>query len=1233
MMSNGPAPKRTRFAEDSQTSVDGSLAEPSTNRVYIKKIEMKRFRSFADTTIEFHPGINLLVGQNGSGKSSIIKAVELCLAAIQTSYKKSALSNARTTFLSPIVTSGKQQQPTVLKIVLGDVNTQQSPGSAELGEHHIRVEAHFNRDSTQLQILYNIDGQNVTFAQLHERLRSIGVTTKSVQFIRQNQPFSSDEFESGTLMKQLSNLVDAAVWKHWQKWAEHIRESGAEAVTKAAQDIDRAEAILKQLKDASTLQAKYLALKKQKRKLELQLNGDELRALKSQIVKLELDLSQVSKSYWPIATSLEEILSTRKALQSQLSSARLYGAEGAFIRKQLVILQNQLNTLNNDLNSKQTYVKKLRVDVFKCQSTESKIRSLETQISESADSLQQMASRIKDLEDEIGTKAARKDALIRVLTARTHGEQGVLDSMEDARITRETQTLKMMIPKYKSKMNMLKASKHDKERTIKELGEKLKTVQDQLRAHSSAEDDLQDRRNLLLNENQLIISEIIKISNNSSSFELESAREQLAAAMGPLANVYFRIPDIYERLRHYKDFDGFCGCILDLIHVDEAYRVAVRAAEEFLYSFVVPNLEIADLFAKVLVELQLNDESIRVIVLDNYNYKRAEESTAGPPGATPLEDYVALDDRDEFRKSPKLRSQIFQIIAAELRNFWLLGSETYELENIEDTLQLFDDRRFSKLTFVSPTGDIITRHGVTARTCSPYHDIISIYEKFKRLSRTEHAPNQRIAIYKKNERKICEKLANNQSALATERGVIAELSYEHVNVLHRKVMLEKMLIIDEHIMKIYGDRYERAEKELQMRNYYVNEVSRLAKEDEQYSEDELRTELKDIAEELHQLNAELTSFMEQHGNTQVEHAALQSERIGLQEQLLRQYDDWAIYQDSLIGEAASRITCIKRHIAETNRRLAGYETRLADLSSRIPDTIDAENKLTQAIETGDIHTSSVGMIEDQMTAMRARLTNLRGRYNYLGGNPDDTASDDVSKENDEEVVATEEEMRTQLKDLCEQLLEFPAESFLLDETMADKLADQLEKYRNFYDALRYVVETGLDMVETNFIQLRRAVERSALSDIGEQMQKVFSSIVPQGQVTWIPVYSSQGEGDQSENESDLVSLEVKARFGPTEPLRGIDMFSGGQRAIMSLVLATAGSCICQQQILLLDEVDASLDELHCTRLAELLKDISTRTQVVLISHRFDSDKASFVDQVHKVVRYDGTTFVEPVISV
>lgn len=56
---------------------------------------------------------------------------------------------------------------------------------------------------------------------------------------------------------------------------------------------------------------------------------------------------------------------------------------------------------------------------------------------------------------------------------------------------------------------------------------------------------------------------------------------------------------------------------------------------------------------------------------------------------------------------------------------------------------------------------------------------------------------------------------------------------------------------------------------------------------------------------------------------------------------------------------------------------------------------------------------------------------------------------------------------------------------------------------------------------------------------------------------------------------------------------------GGQRAIMSLVLATAGSCICQQQILLLDEVDASLDELHCTRLAGLLTDdyVHRRTYV------------------------------------
>lgn len=45
----------------------------------IKKIVLNNFLSHADTTLEFHPGITVFVGHNGSGKSSIIDSITFAL--------------------------------------------------------------------------------------------------------------------------------------------------------------------------------------------------------------------------------------------------------------------------------------------------------------------------------------------------------------------------------------------------------------------------------------------------------------------------------------------------------------------------------------------------------------------------------------------------------------------------------------------------------------------------------------------------------------------------------------------------------------------------------------------------------------------------------------------------------------------------------------------------------------------------------------------------------------------------------------------------------------------------------------------------------------------------------------------------------------------------------------------------------------------------------------------------
>src|SRR5690554_5878399 len=56
---------------------------------YIKKIKLKNFKKFKEFEFELHEGLNTLIGDNESGKSSILQAVEL--VALGSRYKVESL--------------------------------------------------------------------------------------------------------------------------------------------------------------------------------------------------------------------------------------------------------------------------------------------------------------------------------------------------------------------------------------------------------------------------------------------------------------------------------------------------------------------------------------------------------------------------------------------------------------------------------------------------------------------------------------------------------------------------------------------------------------------------------------------------------------------------------------------------------------------------------------------------------------------------------------------------------------------------------------------------------------------------------------------------------------------------------------------------------------------------------------------------------------------------------------
>ena len=47
--------------------------------ISIKKLRVRNFKQFGNQTFEFNDDINVIVGDNECGKSSVLEAIELCL--------------------------------------------------------------------------------------------------------------------------------------------------------------------------------------------------------------------------------------------------------------------------------------------------------------------------------------------------------------------------------------------------------------------------------------------------------------------------------------------------------------------------------------------------------------------------------------------------------------------------------------------------------------------------------------------------------------------------------------------------------------------------------------------------------------------------------------------------------------------------------------------------------------------------------------------------------------------------------------------------------------------------------------------------------------------------------------------------------------------------------------------------------------------------------------------------
>jgi len=99
-----------------------------------------------------------------------------------------------------------------------------------------------------------------------------------------------------------------------------------------------------------------------------------------------------------------------------------------------------------------------------------------------------------------------------------------------------------------------------------------------------------------------------------------------------------------------------------------------------------------------------------------------------------------------------------------------------------------------------------------------------------------------------------------------------------------------------------------------------------------------------------------------------------------------------------------------------------------------------------------------------------------------------------------------------------------------------------------------------------------------------------------------PKLRKSEEGDIEEEVEELaegVEIDVKL---PNKRVRGLDMLSGGERALTSIALIFAMSQVNPPLFVILDETDAALDEANSRRYGDMIESLAKRSQLILITH-------------------------------
>lgn len=97
------------------------------------------------------------------------------------------------------------------------------------------------------------------------------------------------------------------------------------------------------------------------------------------------------------------------------------------------------------------------------------------------------------------------------------------------------------------------------------------------------------------------------------------------------------------------------------------------------------------------------------------------------------------------------------------------------------------------------------------------------------------------------------------------------------------------------------------------------------------------------------------------------------------------------------------------------------------------------------------------------------------------------------------------------------------------------------------------------------------------------------------------VNEESGDVENTDEEGSQEGVELDVSL-PNKRVKGLEMLSGGERALTSIALIFAMSQVNPPLFIILDETDAALDEANSRRYGDMIQALSEKSQLILITH-------------------------------